>query len=193
VRARAHLLRNVSLRGNKSRDVRLSMQLRREIEAGVRQFQGDTLMKRIEVLNVAKHVHVAAVLVAAVVTLAAFSSAQSTPMHESKKGNLSIAEPTEVGGVTLQPGDYAVREVKSQQGPVVEFVRKFRNELASELVQADEEEVVARVKFTGQILSVPPKHTQLQLASNTNDAIALEIRGNPVSYVFNPAPMAAQR
>jgi hypothetical protein len=169
------------------------MQLRREIETSVRQFQGDTLMKRIEVLNIVKHVHLAAVLIASVVTLAGFSSAQSTPTHKSQKGALSITEPTEVGGVTLQPGDYVVREVKSPQGPVVEFVHKFRNELASELVQADEEEVVARVKFTGQILSAPPKHTQLQLASNTNDATALEIRGNPVSYVFNPAPMTADR
>jgi hypothetical protein len=148
-------------------------------------------MKRIEVHNIVKHVHLAALLIASVVTFAGFSSAQ--PKHESKKGSLSITEPTEVGGVTLQPGDYVVREVKSPQGPVVEFVQKFRNELASELVQADEEEVVARVKFTGQILSAPPKHTQLQLASNTNDASVLEIRGNPVSYVFTPAPLDAQR
>ena len=150
-------------------------------------------MKRIEVLNIAKHVHVAALLVASVVTLAAFSSAQSTPKQQSKKGSLSITEPTEVGGVTLPPADYVVREVKSPEGPVVEFVHKFRNELASELVQADEEEVVARVKFTGQILSAPPKHTQLQLASNTNDATALEIRDNPVSYVFTSSSLAAER
>jgi hypothetical protein len=71
-------------------------------------------------------------------------------------------------------------------------VHKFRNELASELVQADEEEVAARVQFTEQPLRSPLKHTQLVLASNADAASGLQIRGNIVSYEFAPSQMAGK-
>ena len=154
-------------------------------------------MKQTETLNtLTKHAHVATAVLASLVALAGLSNAQSMPSthsHKTRTGNLIIAAPTEVGGAILQPGDYEVREAKSPDGPVVEFVHHFRNELASELVQADEEEVVARVKFTGYVLSAAPEQTQLQFASDNNNATRLEIRGNAVDYVFTQAQLAAQR
>ena len=55
-----------------------------------------------------------------------------------------------------------------------------------------EQEVVGRVKATEQALSLPPKHTQLQLASNPVNAVALEIRGDDVAYQFAPPRTAGQ-
>lgn len=149
-------------------------------------------MKRIDTLYASgKQAHLAAVTLAMVMALAGFANAQTTPSHSHKKGMLKITAPTEVGGTVLQAGNYTVRETKSPDGPVVEFIRVVHNEQASELVQADEEELVARVKFTPQVLSAAPKHTQV--ASNTNDATSLEIRGNPIAYTFTSAAMTAER
>jgi len=142
--------------------------------------------------SIARNAHIAAALFAVVLALAGFANADSAHSHKAKKGNLKITVATEVGGVTLPPGDYEVREVNTPNGPVVEFAHEFFNELASELVQANQEEVVARVKFTERELSSPPKHTQLLLASNTADAAGLEIRGNAVSYEFDSSQMAAK-
>jgi hypothetical protein len=145
--------------------------------------------------TLAKHGHYAAALFAVVLALAGFANAEATSSahsHKAKDGRLTITAPTEVGGAILQPGDYEVRESNSPSGPVVEFVHHFWNELASELLQADEEEVVARVKFTEQALNSPSKHTHLMLASNTADATGLEIRGNAVGYVFDPSQMAVK-
>ncbi len=148
-------------------------------------------MNRIQSLfTISKHGHSAAALFAVVLAFAGFANAaamSSAHSHKGKKGNLKITASTEVGGIILQPGDYQVREVTSPSGPVVEFVHQFRNELASELGQADEEEVVARVQYTEQVLSSTPKYTRLILASNAADAASLEIRGNAVGYVFDPS------
>jgi hypothetical protein len=145
-------------------------------------------MKRIQYLStITKQGHIFAALFAVVLALAGFANAANS--HKGKQGSLKITDPTEVGGVMLQPGDYEVREVNSPGGPVVEFVHLFRNELASELVQADEEEVVARVKYTEQALSSPPKQTQLLVAPNTTNAVALEIRGNTVDHLFQGEKM----
>jgi len=148
-------------------------------------------MKRTDTIHtIARRAHLATVLLAGVVALAGVAKAEGHS-HKAKSGGLTITSPTEVGGTILQPGEYEVREANSADGRVVEFVHHFRNETASELVQADEEEVAVRVKFTGQALNEPPKQTQLQLASNTHDATGVEIRGNAVEYVFAPAQLAA--
>jgi membrane-associated protease RseP (regulator of RpoE activity) len=145
-------------------------------------------MNRIHSLpTIAKHGSIAAAMFVFVLALSGVASAapmSSAHSHKAKKGHLAITAPIEVGGTILNPGEYEVREVNSPNGPVVEFVHQFRNELASELVQADEEEIVARVPFTEQALSSPPKHTQLMVAPNTTNVIALKIRGNPVDHVF---------
>lgn len=152
-------------------------------------------MKRIHTLYaIARHAKLAAVTLATVVTLAGMVNAQAaSPTHSHKKGMLNITISTEVGGTVLQPGRYEVREVNAADGRVLEFIHEFHNEQASELVQADEEEIVARVRFTTQPLSATPRHTELQLASNTNEATGLEVRGNPVAYSFSPTQFSAQR
>jgi hypothetical protein len=148
-------------------------------------------MKRIQqLLTISKRGQIGAALFAVVLSLTGFAHAESMT-HTAKKGKLTITAPTEVGGAILQPGDYEVREIHSASGPVVEFVRHFRNELASELVQADEEEVAAQVKFTEQTLNAPPKLTQLVRASNSTNTAVLEIRGVAVGYVFTQSPMSA--
>lgn len=145
-------------------------------------------MNRIQTpFTIAKHGHGAAALFAVVLALAGFASADglnSSHSHKARKGHLTIAAPTEVGDTTLQPGEYEIREAKSPNGPVLEFWRQFRDELASELVQADQEELVARVQFTEQALNSPTKRTQLILASNAGEATGLEIRGSGVEYEF---------
>jgi hypothetical protein len=151
-------------------------------------------MERIQYpLTTNKQGHIAAALFAVVLALTGFANADamsSTHSHKAKKGNFTLAVATEVGGTVLQPGNYQVKEVNSPSGPVLEFVHLFRNELASELMQ-NEEEVVARVKFTEQALSSPPRRTRLVLASNTRAAIGLEIRGNDVDYVIAPSTLSA--
>jgi hypothetical protein len=159
--------------------------------------QGDTSMNRIQSpLTIAKHASIAAAMFVVVLTFAGVANAvamSSAHAHKVKSGQLTITAPTEVGGTILQPGEYEVKEANSPTGPVIEFVAHHDgNELAvgEQLAQVDEEEVVARVRFTEQALSSPPKHTQLILASNAADASGLQIRGNDVSYAFAPSQMA---
>ncbi len=143
----------------------------------------------------AKHGRSAAALFAVVLALAGFANADGmylTHSNKAKKGHLTIAAPTVVDGVILQAGNYEVREVNSQSGPVVEFARQFRNELASELVQADEEEVVARVNFTERALNALSKRTHLIPASGTAEAASLEIRGSAVGYEFSTSQTAGK-
>lgn len=150
-------------------------------------------------IRIFKQAHSAAALFAVMLALTGFANAggmYSSHWHKAKRGNFTITAPTEVGGIILQPGEYEVREAKSPSGPVIEFARQFRNELASELVQADQEEVVARVQYTEQALSSPLKRTQLILASDagsdTAEAARLEIRGSAVGYEFPTSQMAGK-
>jgi hypothetical protein len=69
----------------------------------------------------------------------------------------------------------------------VEFVHEYQN-YANDIV-TEEEEVVARVRYTEQALSSPPKHTELQRAPDTSNVVALEIRGNPVDHAFQSENM----
>lgn len=101
---------------------------------------------------------------------------------------MKISAPTEVGGIVLQPGDYQVQAVDSPSGPVVQFVHLWEDYTVMDSGRSlYNQEVVGQVKVTEQVLSSLPKHTQLQLAPNTTDAIALEIRGDAVSYEFAPS------
>jgi hypothetical protein len=153
-------------------------------------------MNRIQApLTINRRASIAAAVFTSVLLFGGFANAGTMPSAHSRRaktGHLTITSPTEVAGTTLQPGEYDVRQSNSTNGPVIEFVHKFRNELASELVQADEEEVAARVQFTEQPLRSPLKHTQLVLASNADAASGLQIRGNIVSYEFAPSQMAGK-
>lgn len=107
--------------------------------------------------------------------------------HKGKTGNLKITAPTKVGGTILQPGDYRVREINSPDGAVVEFVLQTFDVFAPDGTSPYDEEVVARVKTTEQVLSERPKHTELRHASDAESAVALDIRGDAVEYQFEPS------
>jgi len=139
-------------------------------------------------LTIARHAPIAAAMFAFVLVFAGFANADamSSAHHKAKTGHLTITTPTEVGGTILQPGEYEVREAKSPNGPVVEFEHQFRvNEYLTE------EDVVARVPFTEQALSSPPKQTRLMLASSSADASGLQIRGNAIDYEFDQSTLSA--
>ncbi len=107
--------------------------------------------------------------------------------HKGKTGHLKITAPTAVGGTVLQPGDYDVREVRSSDEQMVEFVRVTIDPYPPDGIWSYEEEVVARVKSTEQALSAPPKHTHLELVPQTESAAALFIRGDTFEYRFVPS------
>jgi hypothetical protein len=155
--------------------------------------EGDMVMNRIQsAYNIAKRGHNIASLFAVVLALATFASAgDMSSAHSHKKGSLKITVQTEVGGIVLQPGDYQVREIDSAGGPAVEFIHLFENftVMDSGLPQYEQESVG---QVTEQALSSLPKHTQLQVASKTADAIGLVIRGDGVAYSFAPARMNAE-
>ncbi len=144
--------------------------------------------------SIAKHGHSAAALFTVVLALAGFANADgmySRPSHKAKKGNLTITAPTEVGEITLQPGDYQVTEIDSPDGAVVEFVHLFDNFYVGDSgLPVYDQEVVGQVKVTETALSSLPKQTQLILASNSGEAAGLEIRGNAVRYQFDGSQMA---
>lgn len=146
--------------------------------------------------TIAKRGHKAASLFALILAFAAFANADamsSGHSHKGKKGSLKITAQTEVGGITLQPGDYEVKEVNSASGTVVEFVRQFDDFTVQDSgLPVHNQEVVGLVQVTEQALSAPPKQTQLQLEPKTADAIGLVIRGDDVEYSFAPSPMNAQ-
>ncbi len=121
-------------------------------------------------------------VLATILALTAFASAE-----KQKTVSLTLTTPTGISGAILQPGNYEVREISTPSGPALRFTRLFRNELASELVQADQGEVVAEVPVTEQPLQAPPRRTAL-LGPST--ATALEVRGLAIAYHFEPSPAA---
>jgi hypothetical protein len=143
-------------------------------------------MNRIELLH-GKYAHLAIAMMAA---LALTGSVYAQQTHKAKSGRLEITAPTQVAGITLEPGTYEVKEIKGANGAELEFIHEFRNELASELVQAEQEEVVARVKVGEQALHTRAAATQLLPSSCV--ASSLEIRGDSVAYILNPTQMAGQ-
>jgi hypothetical protein len=104
--------------------------------------------------------------------------------HKAKKGTLTIMVATDVGTVTLEPGDYEVKEVNSATGPLLRFIRVTENSYAPEGTSVYDWEVVADVQCTLEPLTSTPKHTTFLLASDTGQAIGLEIRGSDVKYLF---------
>jgi hypothetical protein len=114
----------------------------------------------------------------------AVSTAHSEKPQKAKKGMLNITVATEVGGVTLEPGEYEVKQVKSAAGSVVRFTRYTYNPYAQEGLPVHEWEKVAEVKVTLQSLASKAERTQLLVASNGDKPIGLEIRGNSYDYLF---------
>lgn len=116
------------------------------------------------------------------VMVALAGAAHAEGHHKSKKGSLKITAPTQAGDVLLQPGDYTVREVNTNDGPVMEFALQTFDPTLGDGLSPYGEEVVARVKSSEQALSAPPKQTHLQL--DAANVVAVEIRGEAVEYVL---------
>jgi phosphodiesterase/alkaline phosphatase D-like protein len=104
--------------------------------------------------------------------------------QKAKKGMLNITVTTEIGGVTLEPGEYEVKQVKSAAGPVVRFTRYTYNPYAQEGLSVHQWDVVAEVRVTMQSLDSKAVRTQLLVDSNSDKPIGLKIRGNSFDYLF---------
>lgn len=109
---------------------------------------------------------------------------RSQKVEKSKKGTLHITAATNVGGLRLEPGEYEVKQVNSAAGPVVRFTRYTYNPYAQEGQSAHEWETVGEAKVRTQTLASKAKYTKLRLASNSEKAIGLEIKGNSADYLF---------
>ena len=114
----------------------------------------------------------------------AVSTARSEKPQKAKMGTLKITVATDVGGVTLEPVDYEVKQVNSTAGPIVRFTRVTYNPWASEGSPVYEWETVAEVRVTMQSLASKAAHTQLLVASSGYRPIGLEIRGSSYDYMF---------
>jgi len=103
-------------------------------------------------------------------------------VRNTRKGTLKIKVATDVGGFTLEPGNYEVKQVNSSAGPVIRFTRLTYNPYAPEGVSAYQWDTVAEIKCAVEPLASTPERTTLLFASNNTKAIGLEIRGNSVDY-----------
>lgn len=114
----------------------------------------------------------------------AHASAFSPNGHKAKTGTLNITVPTQVGTVLLQPGSYEVKARNSGGSSVVEFARWNYNPYAQEGLPVWEREVIATVSALPQGLNSTATRTGLQPSADSARAIALEIRGDAVDYIF---------
>jgi hypothetical protein len=112
---------------------------------------------------------------------------QSSNAEQSKKGTLSVTVTTEVSGLTLEPGEYEVKQVKSANGPVIRFTRYTYNAYAQEGVSGHQWDVVGNVKVTVQPQDFRALRTQLLTKPNSAKATGLQIRGSSVQYLFPAA------
>jgi hypothetical protein len=137
--------------------------------------------------NIVSRMPLFTALAGLVFALAGFAYAGAVSVQGSqkaKKGSLNITVATDVGGVTLEPGNYEVKQVNSAMGPVVRFTRVTYNPYAPEGVSVYQWDVVAQVKCTVEPLASAPQRTELLLATKGEKTIGLQIRGNGVEYLF---------
>jgi hypothetical protein len=104
--------------------------------------------------------------------------------QKAKKGTLVITVAAEVGGVTLEPGEYEVKQVNSTAGPVVRFTKYTYNPYAQEGLSVHQWDVVAEVRVTMQSLDSKAERTQWLADSDSGKPIGLRIRGNSFDYLF---------
>ena len=114
----------------------------------------------------------------------AIGTSRSEKPQKAKKGMLNITVATEVGDVTLEPGEYEVKQVNAATGPVVRFTRYTYNPYAQEGLPVHEWETVAKVRVTMQSLDSKAVRTQLLADPDSGKPIGLQIRGNSFDYLF---------
>lgn len=115
------------------------------------------------------------------------SKEQPKKAEKAKKGTLIIAVATELEGVTLEPGEYEVKQKNTKNGPVVGFTKYTYNPYAQEGQSVHQWDVVAQVRVTMQPLDAKAERTQLLSGSNSGKPTGLEIRGNSFQYMFATA------
>lgn len=139
--------------------------------------------------NIANRMPFLVALAAIVLALAGFAQAGTISVErpqkaeKARKGTLNITETTEVGGVTLEPGEYEVKQVTSKDGPVVRFTKYTYNPYAQEGLSVHQWDVVAKVKVTLRSMDTKAEQTQI-LADSNGNPIGLKIRGNSFDYLF---------
>ena len=114
----------------------------------------------------------------------AVGTARPEKAQKAKKGTLNITAATDVGGITLEPGEYEVKQVNSKNGPVVKFTLYTYNPYAQEGLPVHQWDVVGEVRVTMQSLDTKAVRTQFLADSNSGKPIGLEIRGNSFDYLF---------
>jgi hypothetical protein len=107
-------------------------------------------------------------------------------LHTGKTGNLTIPEPTIIGNVTLQPGEYEVKHVNDRTGHYVEFARMTKAEARSPYYYnlTYNREIVARLNCSLEPLHAKVKQTALLASAEKGQPTGLEIRGENVKHVF---------
>jgi hypothetical protein len=113
-----------------------------------------------------------------------YAQCTSQQVQKPKKGKLNITAPTQVAGVTLEPGNYEVKEVKSSSGLTLRFTRVVFNPYVLDGESPYDWQTVAEVKVTTQALCSDAPRTELMIASDNHRPIGLEIRGNSLEYLF---------
>ena len=140
--------------------------------------------------NIVNHMHIFTAVVAIVLAFAGLADAgvvskeQPKKAEKAKKGMLIITVATGLQGVTLEPGEYEVKQKNTKDGPVVRFTKYTYNPYAQEGQSVHQWDVVAQVRVTMQPLEAKAERTQLLAGSSADKPVALEIRGNSFQYVF---------
>jgi hypothetical protein len=124
------------------------------------------------------------------VLLALAGMVQAQPNYAHKaKGRVKITAATEIGGTIVQPGKYDVREVNTAEGTELVFSHSVMDPFVQETVWPYEDVVVARARADEQSLNTASKKTHLEIAPQSAEAVALEIRGKNVEYVLSPSAL----
>ena len=74
----------------------------------------------------------------------AATAAPHTP-EKLKNGSFKISRATDAGGVTLDPGEYEVKPMRSPAGPVIRFTRVTYNPIGIDWVPLIDKEIVGEV------------------------------------------------
>jgi hypothetical protein len=155
-----------------------------------RESQPSTLRRSFMEHSIVNRMRLATALTGIVLAFAAFvragavgTSASQKP-QKAKKGTLNITVAADVGGITLEPGEYEVKQVNSAAGPVVRFTRYTYNPYAQEGLSVHQWDEAGEVRVTLQSLDSKAARTKLLAESNSGKPVGLQIRGNSFQYLF---------
>ena len=140
--------------------------------------------------SIVNRMRIVTALAGAVLVFAGFAHAgavgtqRSQQAEKSKKGTLIIAAATEIGGLTLEPGEYEVKQVNAASGPVVKFVKYTYNPYAQEGLSVHQWDEAGKVRVTLQSMDSKAARTELLTAADSDKPVGLQIRGNSFQYLF---------